>query len=207
MDKNAQIKKQLPIYNAPKDILNTMQLDENNEVVDDLNKKISESMTKKSNSKYRREISPERVDPMHNINKLNNNQNVNQRSYKEIMLEQKKLEEKEKNLRNLQKQRYTSEIDTRKSNQYNNINYNSRTLNQMSRRDFNESNSIYTKETKNTSEINTNINRYEKKENDDFLAHKRKKDINENFDEDYFKFNKPINNERHIEEYKNEEKS
>ena len=41
----------------------------------------------------------------------------------------------------------------------------------------------------------------------DFLAHKRKKDINENFDEDYFKFNKPINNERHIEEYKNEEKS
>ena len=40
MDKN---KKSLPIYNAPKDILNSMQLEENNEVVEDLNKKISES--------------------------------------------------------------------------------------------------------------------------------------------------------------------
>ena len=196
MDKNTQMKKPLPIYNAPKDILNSMQLDENNEVVDDLNKKISESMSKKSNSKYRREISPERIDPM---NKLKNNQNGNQRSYKEIMLEQKKLEEKEKNLRNLQKQRlYSSEID-RKSNQYNNINYNSRTLNPMSRRDFNENNSIFTKETKNTTEIN--INRYEKSENDNFLAHKRKN--NEEYD--ILKFSKPMSTERHIEEYKNEE--
>ena len=60
MDKN---KKSLPIYNAPKDILNSMQLEENNEVVEDLNKKISEStITKKWNSKYRRNISPERID-------------------------------------------------------------------------------------------------------------------------------------------------
>ena len=100
MDKNIQMKKPLPIYTAPKDILNSIQLEENNEVVDDLNKRISESTYKKSNTKYRREISPERIDPLHNINKLNKTQNLNQRSYKEIMLEQKKLEEKEKNLRN-----------------------------------------------------------------------------------------------------------
>ena len=202
MDKNIQMKKPLPIYTAPKDILNSIQLEENNEVVDDLNKRISESTYKKSNTKYRREISPERIDPLHNINKLNKTQNLNQRSYKEIMLEQKKLEEKEKNLRNLQKQRlYSTDID-RKSNQYNNINYNSRTLNPMSRKDVNETNSIYTKETKITSEIN----KYEKSENDDFLSHKRKKDINDNFEQEYYKFNKPMNNERHIEEFKNEEK-
>ena len=202
MDKNIQMKKPLPIYTAPKDILNSIQLEENNEVVDDLNKRISESTYKKSNTKYRREISPERIDPLHNINKLNKTQNLNQRSYKEIMLEQKKLEEKEKNLRNLQKQRlYSTDID-RKSNQYNNINYNSRTLNPMSRKDVNETNSIYTKETKITSEIN----KYEKSENDDFLSHKRKKDINDNFEQEYYKFSKPMNNERHIEEFKNEEK-
>ena len=90
MDKN---KRSLPIFTAPKDILNTIELEENNEVIEDLNKKISEStITKKSKSKYRREISPERVDPMQNISKSNKNQNLNQRSYKEIMLEQKKLE-------------------------------------------------------------------------------------------------------------------
>ena len=186
MDKNIQNKRSLPIYTAPKDILNSLQLEENNEVVEDLNKKISEStMTKKSNSKYKRKLSPERIDPMQNINKSNKNQNINQRSYKEIMLEQKKLEEKEKNLRNMQQRKYSIETD-RKSNQYNNINYNSRTLNQMSRRENNENFSVFTKETKITSEIN----RYEKSENDDFLSRKRKKDLKENDDEEY-KFDKP----------------
>ncbi len=52
MDKN---KRSLPIFTAPKDILNTIELEENNEVIEDLNKKISEStITKKSKSKYRR---------------------------------------------------------------------------------------------------------------------------------------------------------
>ena len=186
MDKNIQNKRSLPIYTAPKDILNSLQLEENNEVVEDLNKKISEStMTKKSNSKFKRKLSPERIDPMQNINKSNKNQSINQRSYKEIMLEQKKLEEKEKNLRNMQQRKYSIETD-RKSNQYNNINYNSRTLNQMSRRENNENFSVFTKETKITSEIN----RYEKSENDDFLSRKRKKDLKENDDEEY-KFDKP----------------
>ena len=192
MDKN---KRSLPIYTAPKDILNSIQLEENNEVVEDLNKKISEStITKKSKSKYRRDISPERIDPMQNISKSNKNQNLNQRSYKEIMLEQKKLEEKEKRLKNEQHRVFTSEPE-RKSNKYNNINYNSRTFNPMLRNETNENYSIFTKETKVTSEIN----RYEKSENDDFLSKKRKLDKNEEEDEE-FKFNKPIKKEKIIEE-------
>ena len=202
MDKN---KKSLPIYNAPKDILNSMQLEENNEVVEDLNKKISEStITKKWNSKYRRNISPERIDPMLNISKSKQNQNLNQRSYKEIMLEQKKLEEKEKKLKNQQqKTSFFSEPET-KSNKYNNINYNSRTLNPMSRTE-NENYSIYTKETKVTSVIN----QYDKNENEkeEFLSHKRKKDKNEEEENDEIKYeNKQnINKDRIIEDVKNEE--
>ena len=72
-----------------------MQLEENNEVVDDLNKKISETISKKKvNSKYKRDISPERIDPLQNLSKQNNTQNLKQRTYKEIMLEQKKKEER-----------------------------------------------------------------------------------------------------------------
>ena len=182
-------KRSLPIFTAPKDILNSIELEENNEVVEDLNKKISESTIKKANSKYRRKISPERIDPMQNISN-SKKQNENQRSYKEIMLEQKKLEEKEKILKNEQQRMHYAEPD-RKSNQYNNINYNSRTLNPMSRRD--ENTSIYTKETKLTSEIN----KYEKSEKDDFLSHKRKKYKNESENEE-LKFDKPMNNEENI---------
>ena len=196
-------KKSVPLFTAPKDILNSIELEENNGVVEDLNKKISESTTKKAvNSKYRRKISPERSNPMQNISKLNKNQNLNQRSYKEIMLEQKKLEEKEKMLKNEQQRIFFTEPD-RKSNQYNNINYNSRTLNPMSRKDNNENYSIYTKETKLTSEIN----KYGKSENDDFLSHKRKNNTNESEEEgEEFKFDKSINNERNNSIIKNEEK-
>ena len=189
----------LPLFTAPKDILNSIELEENNEVVEDLNKKISESTIKKANSKYRRKISPERIDPMQNISN-SKKQNENQRSYKEIMLEQKKLEEKEKMLKNEQQRIYFAEPD-RKSNQYNNINYNSRTLNPMSRRENNENTSIYTKETKLTSEIN----KYEKSENDDFLTHKRKKYIIENEDEE-FKYDKPMNNDKNVSIINNKEK-
>ena len=196
-------KKSVPLFTAPKDILNSIELEENNGVVEDLNKKISESTTKKAvNSKYRRKISPERSNPMQNISKLNKNQNLNQRSYKEIMLEQKKLEEKEKMLKNEQQRIFFTQPD-RKSNQYNNINYNSRTLNPMSRKDNNENYSIYTKETKLTSEIN----KYGKSENDDFLSHKRKNNTNESEEEgEEFKFDKSINNERNNSIIKNEEK-
>jgi len=69
--------------------------------VNNLNKKISDIESKKKiNSKYKRDISPERVDPLRSLSKQNNTQNLKQRSYKEIMLEQKKMEEREKNLRN-----------------------------------------------------------------------------------------------------------
>ena len=40
MDKNYQSKKSLPTYTAPKDIMDSLQLEENNEVVEDLNKKL-----------------------------------------------------------------------------------------------------------------------------------------------------------------------
>ena len=83
MSKNPESKKYLPTYTAPQEILNSMQFEENNEVVDDLNKNISESFPKKKlNSKYKRDISPERVDPLQNLKKQNNAQNINQRSYK-----------------------------------------------------------------------------------------------------------------------------
>ena len=195
MDKN---KKSLPIYTAPKDILNSLQLEENNEVVEDLNKKISETTkAKKMNSKYRRSISPERIDPMENISKSNKNQNLNQRSYKDIMLEQKKLEEKEKKLKNQQQNSHFAEPE-RKSNKYNNINYNSRTLNPMSRNE-NENYSIITKETKVTSVIN----RYDKSENDEFLKHKRKKDINGDEDDEELNYVRPPEkNDRKLEEIK-----
>ena len=160
MEKNYQNKKSLPTYTAPKDIMDSLQLEENNEVVEDLNKKISESTkTRRANSKFRREISPERVDPMQSISRQGKNQSLNQRNYKDIMLAQAKEAE-------------------RKSNQYNNINYNSRTLNQKSRRDNNESNSVFTKETRMTSVIN----KYEKSINDDFLSRKRNKGKNEEYE-------------------------
>ena len=114
MSKNLEPKRYLPTYTAPQEILNSMQLEENNEVVDDLNKNISESFPKKKlNSKYKRDISPERIDPLQNLKNQNDTQNLNQRSYKEIMLEQKKKEEREKNLRN----RISA---NEKSKQYNN---------------------------------------------------------------------------------------
>ena len=59
MDKNEK-KKKLPTYTAPEDIMNTMQMEENNEVVNDLNKRISETINKKN--KKKREMSPERID-------------------------------------------------------------------------------------------------------------------------------------------------
>ena len=101
MEKNLETKKILPTYTAPQEILNSIELEENNEVVDDLNKKISDIIPKKKiNTKYKRDISPERIDPLQNLSKQNNTQNLKQRSYKEIMLEQKKKEEREKNLMN-----------------------------------------------------------------------------------------------------------
>ena len=182
MDKNYQSKKSLPTYTAPKDIMDSLQLEENNEVVEDLNKKISESTkTRRANSKFRREISPERVDPLQSLSRQGKNQNLNQRNYKDIMLAQANLAKEAE----------------RKSNQYNNINYNSRTLNQKSRRDNNETNSVFTKETRMTSVIN----KYEKSINDDFLSRKRNKSINEN--EEYAK-DEP--SERIINNIKNEQK-
>ena len=192
--------KKLSIYTAPKDILNSIELEENNEIVEDLNKKISEStFSKKNNSRFKREISPERIDPMKNINKSSKIQNYNERSYKEIMLEQKKLEEKEKNLKSHQQRIYSTESD-RKSNQYNNINYNSRILNPISRRD-NENYSLYTKETKMTSVINN----YEKNkdEKDEYLSRKRNKNITEDKEdeeEEEYKYDK--NKKINIEEIK-----
>ena len=182
MEKNLETKKILPTYTAPQEILNSIELEENNEVVDDLNKKISDIIPKKKiNTKYKRDISPERIDPLQNLSKQNNTQNLKQRSYKEIMLEQKKKEEREKNLRN----RMSA---NEKSKQYNNINYNSRTLslNQMSRKETTENNSIYTKETK----WKSDINKYEKGENDEFLSRKRKKDTHK---EDEIEFERPLN--------------
>ena len=182
MDKNYQSKKSLPTYTAPKDIMDSLQLEENNEVVEDLNKKISESTkTRRANSKFRREIYPERVDPLQSLSRQGKNQNLNQRNYKDIMLAQANLAKEAE----------------RKSNQYNNINYNSRTLNQKSRRDNNETNSVFTKETRMTSVIN----KYEKSINDDFLSRKRNKSINEN--EEYAK-DEP--SERIINNIKNEQK-
>ena len=184
MSKNLEPKRYLPTYTAPQEILNSMQLEENNEVVDDLNKNISESFPKKKlNSKYKRDISPERIDPFQNLKNQNDTQNLNQRSYKEIMLEQKKKEEREKNLRN---RIYANE----KSKQYNNINYNSRSLylNPMSRKETTENNSIYTKETK----WKSDANKYEINENEELLSRKRKKDID---DKDESEFERPMKKE------------
>ena len=184
MSKNLESKRYLPTYTAPQEILNSMQLEENNEVVDDLNKNISESFPKKKlNSKYKRDISPERIDPLQNLKNQNDTQNLNQRSYKEIMLEQKKKEEREKNLRN----RISA---NEKSKQYNNINYNSRSLylNPMSRKETTENNSIYTKETK----WKSDANKYEINENEELLSRKRKKDID---DKDESEFERPMKKE------------
>ena len=184
MSKNLESKRYLPTYTAPQEILNSMQLEENNEVVADLNKNISESFPKKKlNSKYKRDISPERIDPLQNLKNQNDTQNLNQRSYKEIMLEQKKKEEREKNLRN---RIYVNE----KSKQYNNINYNSRSLylNPMSRKEMTENNSIYTKETK----WKSDANKYEINENEELLSRKRKKDID---DKDESEFERPMKKE------------
>ena len=184
MSKNLEPKRYLPTYTAPQEILNSMQLEENNEVVDDLNKNISESFPKKKlNSKYKRDISPERIDPLQNLKNQNDTQNLNQRSYKEIMLEQKKKEEREKNLRN----RISA---NEKSKQYNNINYNSRSLylNPMSRKETTENNSIYTKETK----WKSDVNKYEINENEELLSRKRKKDID---DKDESEFERPMKKE------------
>ena len=184
MSKNLEPKRYLPTYTAPQEILNSMQLEENNEVVADLNKNISESFPKKKlNSKYKRDISPERIDPLQNLKNQNDTQNLNQRSYKEIMLEQKKKEEREKNLRN---RIYANE----KSKQYNNINYNSRSLylNPMSRKETTENNSIYTKETK----WKSDANKYEINENEELLSRKRKKDID---DKDESEFERPMKKE------------
>ena len=184
MSKNLESKRYLPTYTAPQEILNSMQLEENNEVVADLNKDISESFPKKKlNSKYKRDISPERIDPLQNLKNQNDTQNLNQRSYKEIMLEQKKKEEREKNLRN----RISA---NEKSKQYNNINYNSRSLylNPMSRKETTENNSIYTKETK----WKSDANKYEINENEELLSRKRKKDID---DKDESEFERPMKKE------------
>ena len=184
MSKNLESKRYLPTYNAPQEILNSMQLEENNEVVADFNKNISESFPKKKlNSKYKRDISPERIDPLQNLKNQNDTQNLNQRSYKEIMLEQKKKEEREKNLRN----RISA---NEKSKQYNNINYNSRSLylNPMSRKETTENNSIYTKETK----WKSDVNKYEINENEELLSRKRKKDID---DKDESEFERPMKKE------------
>ena len=119
MEKNLEIKKILPTYTAPQEILNSIELEENNEVVDNLNKKISDIIPKKKiNTKYKRDISPERIDPLQNLSKQNNTQNLKQRSYKEIMLEQKKLEEKEKKIKNQKQQRVFTSEPQRKSNKY-----------------------------------------------------------------------------------------
>ena len=185
MRKELEIKKILPTYTAPQEIMNSIQLEENNEVVDDLNKKISNIIpNKKINSKYKRDISPERVGPLQNLSKQNNTQNLKQRSYKEIMLEQKKREERQKNLMN----RMNS---NEKSKQYNNINYYSRTFNQnlKSGKETTENNSIFTKETK----WKTDINKYEKSEKSELLSRKRKKDDIE--------FERPLN--KSLEEGKN----
>ena len=184
MSKNLESKRYLPTYTAPQEILNSMQLEENNEVVADLNKDISESFPKKKlNSKYKRDISPERIDPLQNLKNQNDTQNLNQRSYKEIMLEQKKKEEREKNLRN----RISA---NEKSKQYNNINYNSRSLylNPMSRKETTENNSIYTKETK----WKSDVNKFEINENEELLSRKRKKDID---DKDESEFERPMKKE------------
>ena len=184
MSKNLEPKRYLPTYTAPQEILNSIQLEENNEVVADLNKNISESFPKKKlNSKYKRDISPERIDPLQNLKNQNDTQNLNQRSYKEIMLEQKKKEEREKNLRN----RISA---NEKSKQYNNINYNSRSLylNPMSRKETTENNSIYTKETK----WKSDVNKYEINENEELLSRKRKKDID---DKDESEFERPMKKE------------
>ena len=183
MSKNPESKKYLPTYTAPQEILNSMQLEENNEVVDDLNKNISESFPKKKlNSKYKRDISPERVDPLQNLKKQNNAQNINQRSYKEIMLEQKKKEEREKSLRS----RMSSANE--KSKQYNNINYNSRSLNLNPMSRMTENNSIYTKETK----WKSDVNKYEDNEDEELLSRKRKKDFKDDKDDSEFEFERPI---------------
>ena len=185
MRKELEIKKILPTYTAPQEIMNSIQLEENNEVVDDLNKKISNIIpNKKINSKFKRDISPERVGPLQNLSKQNNTQNLKQRSYKEIMLEQKKREERQKNLMN----RMNS---NEKSKQYNNINYYSRTFNQnlKSGKETTENNSIFTKETK----WKTDINKYEKSEKSELLSRKRKKDDIE--------FERPLN--KSLEEGKN----
>ena len=179
MKKNLEIKKNLPTYTAPQEILNSIQLEENNEVVEDLNKKISEIIPSKTiNTKYKRDISPERIDPLQNMGKQTNTQNLKQRSYKEIMLEQKKKEEREKNLRN-------KISANEKSKQYNNINYNSRklNLNPNSKKETTENNSIYTKETK----WKSDINKYEKSENEELLSRKRRKEY---YKEDEIEFEK-----------------
>ena len=180
MKKNQDNIKIIPTYTAPKEILESIELEENNEVVNDLNKKISDIESKKKiNSKYKRDISPERVDPLRSLSKQNNTQNLKQRSYKEIMLEQKKMEEREKNLRN----KISALDNEEKSKQYNNINYNSRSLNlnPKPRKEDIEINSIYTKETK----WKTNINDYEKRKNEDFLMHKRKKEDGNKYEKSY----------------------
>ena len=196
MSKTLETKRILPTYTAPQEILNSIQLEENNEVVEDLNKKISESFPKKKgNSKYKRDISPERIDPLQNLSKQNT-QNLKQRSYKEIMLEQKKKEEREKNIRN----RMTA---NERSKQYNNINYNSRTLNlnPSSRKEMTENNSIYTKETK----WKSNLNKYEKSDDEELLSRKRKKDNYINDINDEIDFERPLKINLKLKKQNNED--
>ena len=196
MSKNPETKRILPTYTAPQEILNSIQLEENNEVVEDLNKKISESFPKqKGNSKYKRDISPERIDPLQNLSKQNT-QNLKQRSYKEIMLEQKKKEEREKNIRNRM-------IANERSKQYNNINYNSRTLNlnPSTRKEMTENNSIYTKETK----WKSDVNKYEKSDDEELLSRKRKKDNYTNDINDEIEFERPLKINLKLKKQNNED--
>ena len=48
MEKKNQKKSTLPTYTAPKEILNSIQLEENNEAIKELDKKIPESTKNKS---------------------------------------------------------------------------------------------------------------------------------------------------------------
>ena len=201
MKKNQDNIKIIPTYTAPKEILESIELEENNEVVNDLNKKISDIESKKKiSSKYKRDISPERVDPLRSLSKQNNTQNLKQRSYKEIMLEQKKMEEREKNLRN----KISALDNEEKSKQYNNINYNSRSLNlnPKPRKEDIEINSIYTKETK----WKTNINDYEKRKNEEFLMHKRKKEDGNKYEKSYNDDNDEGKIDKNNEKIENKEK-
>ena len=161
MEKKNQKKSTLPTYTAPKEILNSIQLEENNEAIKELDKKIPESTKNKSR---KREMSPPRIGPQ------------SKRTYKEIMLEQKKNEElaRKKNQQN-------NNSDEIKGNNNININYNSSALN-LNNNSNAENYSTITKETKLT--------------NNDYLSHKRKK--SDGYNPEKEEFSKPAQVENNM---------